>query len=128
MATYMQPDKYGHDKYGIIKKDGTFLTKVKYFLLISREGFGYFFTKNDQVGLINYDGEEHIAYVIKDLNEAIKDNIISIYQGIIHKPENCPPKGSFNSELLKFDEGLTITFKKLEIVINMVLWIKTFKQ
>lgn len=114
LATYtQQDDKYGHNLYGIIKSDGTFLTKAEYALLLPREGFGFLFTKNDQVGLIDYKGKEIIVYNKKDIKQAIMDNVIRIDQGIINKQENCSPKGSYHKDLLKFEEGLTTTFKKI---------------
>jgi hypothetical protein len=114
LAIYTQPEeKYGHNRFGIIKSDGTLLTKAEYALLAPREGFGYLFIKNDQVGLIDFNGKETIVYDKKEIDQAITDNVIRIDQAIICKPEKCLPKGNFNSELLKFDDGLTITFKKV---------------
>lgn len=114
LAIYTQSEeKFGQNRFGIIKSDGTFLTKAEYVLLLPRDGFGYFFTKNEQVGLIDYNGKEITVYNKKDINQAIIDNVIRIDQGIIRKLDNCSPEGRINTELLKFNEGLTITFKKI---------------
>lgn len=128
LATYSQLEKkYGNTRFGIVKSDGTFLTKAEYSLLAPREGFGYLFVKDNQIGLIDYQGEETLVYNENDINQAIIDNVIRIDQGIINKPENCSPKGSYHEELLKFQEELTITFKKIGDCYKYGFMNKNFK-
>ena len=112
-ATYFQQDKYGHNGFGIIKSDGTFIIEAKYVLLVPRDGFGYLFTTENQVGLVGFDGKETLIYNEKDLAQAIADRVIRIDQKIISTLEDCAPEGNFNAPLLKFEEGFAITFKKI---------------
>jgi hypothetical protein len=126
-ATYVQLNKYGHDAYGIIKSDGTFVTEAKYVLLVPREGLGYLFTKESQVGLVDFEGEEKLVFNEKDLTAALADWTVRNDQGIISKQENCAPEGIFNAELLKFEEGFTLTFKKMEDCYKFGFMNKNFK-
>lgn len=126
-ATYVQQDKYGYNVFGIIKIDGTFVTEAKYVLLVPRDKLGYLFTTENQVGLVGFDGKETLVYNEKDLTEAIADRVIRIDQAIICKQENCLPEGNFNAPLLKFEEGLAFTFKKIGDCYKFGFMNKNFK-
>lgn len=126
-ATYVQQDKYGHNAFGIIKSDGTFITEAKYVLLVPRDEFGYLFTTENQVGLVDFNGKETLIYNEKNLAQALADRVIRIDQGIICKQENGLPEENFNGQLLKFEEGFAVTFKKIANCYKFGFMNKNFK-
>ena len=98
--------------YGILKKDGGFLTKAKYKSLIHRKGKGYLYSNKDEIGFINYKGKKIIVYDKNDIKEAILDKVI-INDASIVTQLACSPKGYFSAGLLEFSEGFAVAFKKI---------------
>ena len=149
-------NELGFWRYGLINQDGSLLTKANYKILSYRKEGYFVFSKQDTIGIIDLEGKETIIEGISEKDKPIGvshgvmyltnydqygnklrkgagsyhtpilDYLTIGYSPIRLQPSLLQKKGK-PLEFLEFNEGLTITFKKVDKIYKFGFIDKQFK-